>query len=102
VVRWQTGISASVLPLIEYDMKRVDPDSLTQFVLTTDGGIVTPCATHWPVLVLVGEKETPVARSTARRLQREIPGAQAPRSAASAMSGTNRIRTSSPRWSVAG
>jgi pimeloyl-ACP methyl ester carboxylesterase len=75
VVRWQTGIPASVLPLIEDDRKRVDRDSLTQFVLTTDGGIVPPSATHSPVLVLVGEKETPVARSTAGRFQREIPGA---------------------------
>lgn len=75
VVRWQTGIPASVLPLIEDDRKRVDPNSLTPFVLTTNGGIVPPSATHSPVLVLVGEKETPVARSMAGRLQREISGA---------------------------
>jgi pimeloyl-ACP methyl ester carboxylesterase len=76
LVRWQTGIPASVSPLIEDDMKRVDPDSLTRFLLATYGGIITPTATRSPVLVLVGEKETPVARSMARRLQREIPGAR--------------------------
>jgi pimeloyl-ACP methyl ester carboxylesterase len=76
LVRWQTGIPVSVSPLIEDDMKRVDPDSLTRIILATYGGIVTPTATRSPVLVLVGEKETPVARSMARRLQREIPGAR--------------------------
>jgi pimeloyl-ACP methyl ester carboxylesterase len=76
LVRWQTGIPASVSPLIEEDMKRVDPGSLTRFILATYGGIVTPSATRSPVLVLVGEKETPVARWMARRLQREIPGAR--------------------------
>jgi len=76
LVRWQTGIPASVSPLIEDDMKRVDPESLTRFLLATYGGIVTPTATRSPVLVLVGEKETLVARSMARRLQREIPGAR--------------------------
>jgi pimeloyl-ACP methyl ester carboxylesterase len=57
-------------------MKRVDPDSMTRFILATYGGIITPTATRSPVLVLVGEKETPVAKSMARRLQREIPGAR--------------------------
>src|SRR3990172_8381353 len=40
LVRWQTGIPASVSPLIEDDMKRVDPDSLTRIILATYGGII--------------------------------------------------------------
>jgi pimeloyl-ACP methyl ester carboxylesterase len=62
--------------LIEEDLKKVDPSSLTRFILTTYGSIVTPTAPRSPVLVLVGEKETPVAKSMARRLWRTIPGAR--------------------------
>ena len=40
LVRWQTGIPASVSPLAEDDMKRVDPDSLTRIILATYGGII--------------------------------------------------------------
>jgi pimeloyl-ACP methyl ester carboxylesterase len=76
LVRWQTGIPRSVSPLIEEDLKKVDPNSLTRFILTTYGSIVTPTAPRSPVLVLVGEKETPVAKSMARRLWRTIPGAR--------------------------
>lgn len=75
VVRWQTGIPTSVSPLIEDDVKRVDPDSLTRFILATYGAIVSPRETRSPVLVLVGEKETFVAKAMARRLKREIQGA---------------------------
>ena len=40
LVRWQTSIPASVSPLAEEDMKRVDPDSLTRIILATYGGII--------------------------------------------------------------
>ena len=76
LVRWQTGIPRSVSPLIEEDLKKVDPHALTRFILTTYGSIVTPTATRSPVLVLAGEKETPVAKSMARRLWRTIPAAR--------------------------
>lgn len=76
LVRWQTGIPRSLSPLIEDDMKRVDPDSLSRFILATYGDIVTPSATRSPVLVVVGGKETPIAKLMARRLKREIVGAQ--------------------------
>ena len=75
LVRWQTGIPRAVSPLIEEDLKKVDPDSLSRFILATYGAIVTPTQGRSPVLVLVGEKETPVARSMARRLWRTIPRA---------------------------
>jgi hypothetical protein len=84
LVRWQTGIPRSLSPLIEDDMKRVDPDSLSRFILATYGDSFTPATRRSPVLVLVGEKETPVAKPApsrveglmARRLKREITGAQ--------------------------
>lgn len=37
--------------------------------------IETPTADRWPVLVLVGEKETCTAKGMARRLAATIPGA---------------------------
>jgi pimeloyl-ACP methyl ester carboxylesterase len=76
LVRWQTGIPRAVSPLIEDDLKKVDPDSLSRFLLATYGAIVTPTGGRSPVLVLVGQKETPVAKWMARRLWRTIPGAR--------------------------
>ena len=75
LVRWQFGIPAQYSALLE-DTKLVSPEAMMRFILATYADVVVPIQTHSPTLVLVGQKETPIAKMMARRLGRMIAGAK--------------------------
>ncbi len=76
LVRWQFGIPAEYNTMLGEDMLKVPPESMARFLLATYASIETPTQARSPVLVVVGQKETPVARWFARKLQKTISGAK--------------------------
>ncbi|HNT78871.1 MAG TPA: alpha/beta hydrolase [Anaerolineae bacterium] len=72
----QFGIPPQYIPTLGADIQRVPADAMLRFILASYADIQTPTQTQSPVLVVVGQKETPVAKVLARRLARAIPGAQ--------------------------
>jgi pimeloyl-ACP methyl ester carboxylesterase len=75
-VRWQFGIPAHYEAGFEEDLAKVPPDAMIRFILATYAEIETPSQARSPVLVAVGQKETPVAKMMARRLTETIRGAK--------------------------
>ena len=72
----QFGIPAQYTRILGDDMKRMDPGLMVQVLMQSYQDIRTPTDTSIPVLVAVGGKETPFARSMARSLVRQIPAAK--------------------------
>jgi pimeloyl-ACP methyl ester carboxylesterase len=72
----QFGIPAQYRSLLGEDMKRVPASALVRFILATYAEIVTPPVARTPVLVIAGQKETPVAKVMARRLRETIAGSR--------------------------
>lgn len=72
----QFGIPAQYTAAMSADIQRVSADAMLRFIMASYADIQTPTQTQSPVLVVVGQKETPVAKVLARRLARAIPGAQ--------------------------
>ncbi len=72
----QFRIPPDYIPMLGADILRVSADALLRFIMASYADIQTPTQTQSPVLVVVGQKETPVAKVLARRLARAIPGAQ--------------------------
>ncbi|MHB1417817.1 MAG: alpha/beta fold hydrolase [Chloroflexota bacterium] len=68
-------IPPQYLDLLREDMARFTAAAFGR-VNRSYGEIEVPRRTESPTLVLVGEKETGIAKSAARRLSREIPGAR--------------------------
>ncbi len=76
LVRWQFGIPAEYSTMLEEDMLKVPAESMARFLLATYASIETPAQARSPVLVVVGQKETPAARWFARKIQKSISGAK--------------------------
>ena len=72
----QFGIPSQYTRVLGEDMKRMDPGLMVQVLMQSYQDIRTPTGTSTPVLVAVGGKETPFARSMARSLVRQIPAAR--------------------------
>jgi len=72
----QFGIPAEYRSMMGEDMKCVSTDAMVRFIMATYADIVTPTAAPTPVLVIAGQKETPVAKAMARRLRKTIAGAE--------------------------
>lgn len=73
--KWQFGIPAKYAPQMTEDIQQVKGEALARLVLSTYADIQTPANPKSPVLVVVGEKETPAAKMMARRLKVDITGA---------------------------
>ena len=76
LLAFQFGIPAQYTRMLGDDMKRMDPGLMVQVLMQSYLDIRTPVSTSVPVLVAVGSRETPFARSMARSLARQIPGAK--------------------------
>ena len=76
LLAFQFGIPAGYTRILADDMKRMDPGLMVQVLMQSYLDIRTPVDTSIPVLVAVGGKETPFARSMARSLVRQIPAAR--------------------------
>ena len=76
LLAFQFGIPAQFTRILGDDMKRMDPNLMVQVLIQSYLDIRTPVETSIPVLVAVGGKETPFARSMARSLVRQIPAAR--------------------------
>ena len=76
LLAFQFGIPARYTRMLGDDMKRMDPGLMVQVLMQSYLDIRTPVNTSIPVLVAVGGRETPFARSMARRLVRQIPAAR--------------------------
>jgi pimeloyl-ACP methyl ester carboxylesterase len=73
---WQFGIPKQYTPMLAEDVRVIKGEALSRLVYTTYAGIVTPPAPRSPVLVAVGQKETPAAKIMARRLHAAIAGSK--------------------------
>ena len=62
--------------MLAEDVRLVSGEAMARFVLSTYAEIVTPPQPRSPVLVVVGHKETPAARTMARRLQKAMAGSR--------------------------
>jgi pimeloyl-ACP methyl ester carboxylesterase len=76
LLAFQFGISSKYTGILGEDMKRMDPALMVEVLTQSYLDIRTPVRTSIPVLVAVGGKETPFAKSMARSLVRQIPGAR--------------------------
>jgi pimeloyl-ACP methyl ester carboxylesterase len=76
LVAAQFGIPAAYRSMLGEEMQRVPPEALARLLVASYAEIVTPAAPSSPVLVVVGQRETPVAKAMARRLCRTMAGAQ--------------------------
>ena len=76
LLAFQFGIPAQYTEMLGEDMKRMDPGLMVEVLMRSYLNIRTPVNTSIPVLVAVGGKETPFAKSMARNLTRQIPGAK--------------------------
>lgn len=72
----QFGIPAQYLEKLGEDMKRMDPGLMVEVLTQSYLDIRTPVNASIPVLAAVGGRETPFAKSMARKLMRQIPGAK--------------------------
>jgi pimeloyl-ACP methyl ester carboxylesterase len=73
---WQFGIPKQYAPMLAEDVGAIKGEALSRLVYSTYGDIVTPPAPRSPVLVAVGQKETPAAKMMARRLHKAIAGSK--------------------------
>lgn len=76
LLAFQFGIPAQYIKDLGEDMKRMDPGLMVEVLTQSYLDIRTPDNTSIPVLVAVGGKETPFAKSMARKLMHQIPGAK--------------------------
>jgi pimeloyl-ACP methyl ester carboxylesterase len=76
LLAFQFGIPSKYTEVLGEDMKRMDPGLMVEVLTQSYLDIRTPVTTTIPVLVAVGGKETPFAKSMARSLVRQIPGAR--------------------------
>ena len=76
LLAFQFGIPSQYIEMLGEDMKRMDPGLMVEVLMQSYLDIRTPVNTSIPVLVAVGGKETPFAKSMARNLTRQIPGAK--------------------------
>jgi pimeloyl-ACP methyl ester carboxylesterase len=76
LLAFQFGIPYKYTQILSEDMKRMDPALMVEVLTQSYLDIRTPVRTSIPVLVAVGGKETPFAKSVARSLVRQIPGAR--------------------------
>ena len=72
----QFGIPPRYAEMLGEDMKHMDPALMVKILMLSYLDIQTPVSTAIPVLVAVGGRETPFAKSMARKLVRQIPGAK--------------------------
>jgi pimeloyl-ACP methyl ester carboxylesterase len=73
---FQFGIPKQYIKILGDDMKCMDPKVMVDVLMQCYLDIRTPDNTRIPVLVAVGGKETPFAKSMARKLVQQIPGAK--------------------------
>ncbi len=73
---WQFGIPRKYAPAMAEDVGAIKGEALSRLIYSTYSGIVSPAAPASPVLVAVGQKETPAAKSMARRLCQAIGGSR--------------------------
>jgi pimeloyl-ACP methyl ester carboxylesterase len=76
LVRFQFGLSPAYDAMVARDLAVIPAARLVHFVMDTYTRIETPTEARVPVLVAVGQKETPIARMMARQLIAEIAGAR--------------------------
>jgi pimeloyl-ACP methyl ester carboxylesterase len=76
LLAFQFGIPVQYIEKLGEDMKRMDPGLMVEVLMQSYLDIRPPVNTSIPVLVAVGGKETPFAKSMARKLMRQIPGAK--------------------------
>jgi pimeloyl-ACP methyl ester carboxylesterase len=76
LLAFQFGIPAKYVKMLGNDMKCMDPGLMVQILMQSYLDIRTPVNTSIPVLVAVGSKETPFAKSMACKLAQQIPGAK--------------------------
>jgi len=75
IISLQFGVPSRFLDLLREDLQSFSSRTLLS-VLKTYAEIEMPSAFRSPVLVSVGQKENFIAKSSARKLTREIPGAR--------------------------
>jgi len=76
LLAFQFGIPAQYSEMLGEDMKRMDPGLMVEVLMQSYLDIRTPVSTSIPVLVAVGSRETPFAKSMARKLVCQIAGAK--------------------------
>jgi pimeloyl-ACP methyl ester carboxylesterase len=76
LLAFQFGIPSQYIEVLGEDMKRMDPAVMVKVLMQSYLDIRTPVNTSIPVLVVVGGRETPFAKSMARDLTHQIPGAK--------------------------
>jgi pimeloyl-ACP methyl ester carboxylesterase len=76
LVRFQAGIPRDYEAMVSRDVATVSVEGLTRFVMATYTQIETPVEARAPVLVVVGQRETPIALLMARQLISEIAGSR--------------------------
>ena len=76
LVRFQFGLSSDYDAMVARDLAVIPPARLSHFVMDSYTRIETPTEARVPLLVAVGQKETPLARMMARQLIAEIAGAR--------------------------
>jgi pimeloyl-ACP methyl ester carboxylesterase len=65
--RWQLGVPTKFNAMFEEDVRKVTPSALMRLVAATYSDIITPRESRSPVLVVVGETETWIAKRMAHR-----------------------------------
>ncbi len=76
LVRFQFGLSHTYDAMLARDLSVIPPARLTHFLMDAYTRIETPTEAQGPILVAVGQKETPISRMMARQLIAEIAGAR--------------------------
>jgi pimeloyl-ACP methyl ester carboxylesterase len=76
LIAFQFGVPAQYSNLLGEDMKRMDPKLMVEVLMQSYFDIQTPDVTTVPILIAVGGKETPFARSMACKLVSQIHGAE--------------------------
>jgi pimeloyl-ACP methyl ester carboxylesterase len=72
----QMGIPTEFRPLFDEDLLHTSSPDFTRRLYRELASMPLPAAVNVPLLVMVGEGETPAARAAARKLLRLYPGAQ--------------------------
>lgn len=76
LVRFQFRLPRVYGAMVARDMSMMSAERLVRFATATYTQIETPSEARAPVLVAVGQKETPIAKTMARQLVAEIAGAR--------------------------
>jgi pimeloyl-ACP methyl ester carboxylesterase len=76
LLAFQFGIPSKYIEMLSEDMKRMDPAVMVEVLMQSYFDIRTPVNTSISVLVTVGGRETPFAKSMAHNLTHQIPGAK--------------------------